>query len=140
MDDDERNFLDLRTYNHTNLAFLTISDSGHRWDGTATMKMVKYATGGRAPPVGGASLQPGLAPEGGTWNQFGLGFEYGKWRGLSLLLEATAQHRIDFQGVSENEVNFGFKYETENLIGKLFTLRPNHSDYTSIGFSLSSRF
>ena len=140
IDDEERSFVDLRTYNHTNLAFLTISDSGNRWDGTASMKVVKYATGGRQPPVGGASLQPGFSPQGGTWNQFGLGFEYGKWDGLSLVLEATAQHRMDFYGVSENEINFGLKYEADKFVTKLFTLRPNTSDYDSYGFSLSARF
>lgn len=140
IDDQDRSFLDLRTYNHTNLAFLTLSDSGNRWDASIAMKMVKYATSGHQPPVGGASLQQGFSPQGGTWNQLGVGVEYGKWDGLSLILELTSQHRMDFYDVSENEVNYGIKYEVDNLVMKLFSLRQNQRDYDAYGVSLSARF
>lgn len=139
IDDEDRSFLDLRSYDHMSSLFLTISDSGKRWDGTVGMRVTKVATDGRGPPVGGASIQPGFSTQP-TWTQLGLGFEYGKWGGLSLILEAQSRHRVDLLGISEQEVNYGVKYETSDLVLKAFSLRQNQSDTDNYGLSLSARF
>ncbi len=138
-DDDDRSFLDLRSYEHMSTAFLSISDSGPRWDATLAFKHIKYATSSRTPPVGGASIQSGFSPTS-QWNQIGLGVEYGKWSGLSLILEATDRHRVDFEGISEKEVNYGVKYESERMVMKIFSLRENTTDTNNYGLSLSGRF
>jgi hypothetical protein len=137
--DDDRDFLDLRVYDNLSTAFVTISDSGPRWDASIVAKFIQYANNGRRPPVGTGGIQQGYSPTT-KWNQLGMGLEYGKWGGLSTILEWTQRHRIDFVGTAETEMNYGLKYETQNWIFKGFTLRQNTDDSENYGVSLSGRF
>lgn len=140
-DDDDRNYLDFREFDNISTAFLSVSDAGPRWEATMAWKYIKYASNGRAPPAGSLASQnqSGFSPTS-QWNQIGLGLEYGKWGGLSLMFEGTQRNRIDFTGISEKEMNYGVKYETDDIVFKLFSLRENQRDQDRIGGSLTARF
>lgn len=138
-DDDDRSFQDLRIYDNISTAFLTFSDSGPRWDASIAMKFIQYASDSRRPPVGGGGFQLGYSPTT-KWNQVGVGIEYGKWGGFSTLLEWTQRHSIEFIGTAETEMNYGFKYEKNNMVLKAFTLRQNTDDSDVYGASASLRF
>lgn len=137
--DEDRSLQDLRTYDYTSSAFFTISDGGRRWDGTLSMKYIKYARNSKRPPVGASATSAGFSPQG-DWAQLGLGYEYGRWGGFSGILEATERHRIDFVGIREREFNFGVKYKTKDFEVKAYKLKFNVEETDQIGFTATLRF
>lgn len=139
IDDDDRQVLDLRSYDNLQTAYLALTDTGRRWEGTLGFKYIKYGWGGRTPPVGFGPGQPGFSPTD-DWTQVGLAFEYGKWGGFSLLAEATKRHKADFLGVPEAEVNVGAKFQAGHLSVKAFTNKQNTDGGHDIGLLGSLRF
>lgn len=140
LDDEDRQSMDLRSYENLQTAFLTLSNGGNRWEASVAIKYVKYATDGRRPPVGtGNGLQSGFSPTS-QWTQIGIGGEYGKWGGLSLLGELTSRHRVDFIGVAEKELNLGLQWRADDFLVKVYSRRVNLNDTDHLGLSASFRF